>query len=338
MKRYGHLYERVCDIDNILLAHRNARKGKAHYREVRMIDEDPRRYAMSIRNMLIAHEYRTSPYTVFRRTERGKEREIAVLPYYPDRIVQWAIMQVLEPIWTRTLIHQTYSSIKGRGVHQGLKHVQRALRDEEGTRYCLKMDIRKFYPSIDREIMKRTLRHKLKDPGLLTLLDEIVDSAPGETGVPIGNYLSQFFGNLYLSSMDHWLKEVKRARYYFRYCDDLVILGSDKAELHELRREVETYLNDRLKLELKGNWQVFPTRVRGIDFLGYRFFGTHTILRESTAKRMKRRMREISERGLWDEHARSTVASYRGWLQWCDGRGLDVTYIEPTVERLGGMT
>jgi len=101
---------------------------------------------------------------------------------------------------------------------------------------------------------------------------------------------------------------------------------------------MEAYLRDELRLELKDNWQVFPVDARGIDFLGYRSYRDRTMLRKSTAKRMKRRMREISERGLWDEHARSTVASYRGWLQWCDGRGLDVTYIEPTVERLGGMT
>lgn len=336
MKRYGHLYERICDLDNIMQAHRSARKGKAHYREVRIIDADQRRYALSLRNMLMAHEYRTSPYKVFRRMERGKEREISVLPYYPDRIVQWAIMQVLEPIWTPTLISHTYSSIKGRGVHRGLADLQRALRDVDGTRYCLKMDVRKFYPSLDRGVLKRTLRRKLKDPETLELLDEIVDSAPGPKGVPIGNYLSQYFGNLYLSGLDHWLKEVKRVRYYYRYCDDLVVLGPDKAELHRLRRDIESYLQDELRLELKDNWQVFPTRVRGIDFLGYRSFGDRTLLRERTARKMKRRMAEIEQRGVWDEHARSVVASYRGWMRWCDASGLERAYIAPTVERLGG--
>jgi hypothetical protein len=221
-------------------------------------------------------------------------------------------------------------------VHRGLQDLRRALRDVDGTRYCLKMDVRKFYPSLDRGVLKRTLRRKLKDPETLELLDEIVDSAPGPKGVPIGNYLSQYFGNLYLSGLDHWLKEVKRVRYYYRYCDDLVVLGPDKAELHRLRRDIESYLQDELRLELKDNWQVFPTRVRGIDFLGYRSFGDYTLLRESTARRMKRRMREISERGLWDEHARSTVASYRGWMQWCDASGLDARYVAPAAA-LGGI-
>ena len=337
MKRYGNLYERICDPENVLQAHLGARKGKSHYREVQLIDQDPHRYVMSIVNMLKNHLYRTSPYKVFSKFDSGKMREIYVLPYYPDRIVQWAVVRVLEPIWERTLIAQTYSSLKGRGIHQGLRHVQRALRDVEGTQYCLKLDVRKFYPSVDHAILRRIVRRSIKDPEVLHLLDEIIGSVPGGKGVPIGNYLSQFLANLYLSGFDHWLKEDKRVRYYYRYCDDLVLLGPDKEELHRLRADIETYLRDRLQLELKSNWQVFPTRTRGLDFLGYRMFGSHTLLRERTARTMKRRMVEISDRGVWDEHARSVVASYRGWMQWCDASGLEARYVAPTVERLGGM-
>lgn len=337
MKRYGHLWEHIIDLDNLREAYRGARRGKAHYYEVQEIDKDPERYVKSLHNMLKHDLYRTSDYRHTTKVEGGKVRDIYVLPFWPDRIVQWAVVRVLEPIWMKTLTPFTYSSLKGRGIHAGLRDLQRALQDTENTTYCLKADVRKFYPSIDRGILKQTIRRKIKDSHVLRLLDEVIDTAPA-TGVPIGNYLSQFFGNLYLSSMDHWLKEVMRERNCFRYCDDIVVLGSSKEHLHQLRVDMEAYLRDELRLELKGNWQVFPVDARGIDFLGYRSYRDRTMLRKSTAKRMKRRMREISERGLWDEHARSTVASYRGWLQWCDGRGLDVTYIEPTVERLGGMT
>lgn len=331
MKRYGNLYERICDPENVLQAHLNARKGKANYHEVQVIDQDPHRYIMSIVNMLRAHQYRTSPYKVFSKFDSGKIREIYVLPYYPDRIVQWAVVRVLEPIWTSTMIAQTYSSLKGRGIHRGLRDLQRALRDVEGTQYCLKTDVRKFYPSIDHAILKRIVRRNIKDPEVLALLDEIIDSVPGERGVPIGNYLSQFLANLYLSGFDHWLKEIKRVRYYYRYCDDLVLLGPDKEELHQMRCDIETYLRDELRLELKDNWQVFPVEARGIDFLGYRSFHSRTLLRERTARRMKRRMAEIEQRGIWDDHARSVVASYRGWMQWCDASGLDERYIAPAA-------
>ena len=336
MKRYGHLWEKIIDPENLREAHRCARRGKAHYSEVQIIDRDPGRYVKSLHTMLEHELYRTSPYRHTTKIEGGKVREIYVLPYYPDRIVQWAVVRVLEPIWMSTFTPFTYSSLKGRGIHAGLQDLQRALRDVEGTTYCLKTDIRKFYPSIDRELMKSIVRRKLKDPRVLRLLDEVIDTAPS-TGVPIGNYLSQYLGNLYLSPLDHWLKEVRGESYCFRYCDDVVVLGPSKDELHRLRRDMETYLRDELELELKGNWQVFPTKARGIDFLGYRTFGDRTRLRKSTALRMKRRMRTLTVRGVMDEHARSTVASYRGWLQWCDAGGLERAYIEPTVERLGGM-
>ena len=118
----------------------------------------------------------------------------------------------------------------------------------------------KFYPSIDHEILKQVVRRKIKDKRLLWLLDEIIDSADG---VPIGNYLSQYFANLYLAYFDHWIKEEKRIKYYYRYADDIVILGSDKNELHSLLHEIRAYLSDRLKLKVKRNYQVFPVDKSG---------------------------------------------------------------------------
>ena len=155
---------------------------------------------------------------------RTKRREIYQLPYFPDRITHHAIMNILEPIWVSVFTSDTYSCIKNRGIHAAAKRLKRELKlDPEGTKYCLKIDVRKFYPSIDHEILKQVVRRKIKDKRLLWLLDEIIDSADG---VPIGNYLSQYFANLYLAYFDHWIKE-ERIKYYYRYADDIVILGSD---------------------------------------------------------------------------------------------------------------
>ena len=120
---------------------------------------------------------------------------------------------------------------KNRGIHKLVNNLKKALKyDPEGTKYCLKLDIKKFYPSINHDILKEILRYKIKDEELLQVLDGIIDSAEG---VPIGNYLSQFFANLYLAYFDHWIKEVLKVIYYFRYCDDITILGANKEELHE---------------------------------------------------------------------------------------------------------
>lgn len=300
-------------MDNIREAHRNARRGKAHYKEVKMVDADPEKYFGIIQQQLKAKTYKTSQYTVFTRRDQGKERVIYRLPYFPDRIVHHCIMQVVEPIWSKVFIRDTYSSLKNRGVHDGVRRVHKALAiDHDGTKYCLKMDVKKFYPSINHVVLQRIIRNKIKDPDLLWILDEVIKSNPD--GVPIGNYLSQYFGNLYLTGLDHWIKETLRCKHYFRYCDDLVILHEDKEFLHKARVEIEEKLKE-LKLTLKSNWQVFPVDVRGVDFLGYRFYKTHTLLRKRVAKQMVKRLTAVKNKADTMEPAKliSCVMSYYGW-------------------------
>jgi len=284
MKRYGNLYPKICSMDNIKRAHINARKGKSHYHEVQMVNANEELYLSKIQNMLLNKTFTNSVYTTFIKLDSTKEREIFKLPYFPDRIIHHCIVQVLEPIWMKILIADTYSSLKGRGIHKGVKRIKTALGDRENTTYCLKMDVRKFYPSIDHDILKQILNAKIKDPDVMWILNEIINSTDG---VPIGNYLSQHFGNLYLSNFDHWMKEKQGCKYYFRYCDDVVILHNNKEHLSDLRLDVSEYLEKNLKIQLKNNWQVFPVDIRGIDFLGYRFYHTHITLRKSTAEQFK---------------------------------------------------
>jgi retron-type reverse transcriptase len=261
--------------------------------------------------------YATSEYNIF--TIRDpKERIIYSLPFR-DRVVQHAIMNILESIWTSVFISHSYASIKGKGIHGAWKHIRRDLKDRDKTTYCLKMDITKFYPSIDHNIMKRIIRKKIKDVKLLALLDGIIDSAPG---MPIGNYLSQFLANLYLSYFDHWLKETKRVKYYYRYADDLVILCDNKEDLHQLRKDIQEYLSGRLKLQLKGNYQVFPVAYRGIDFVGYVFYHTHIRLRKRIKKNFCRRVAKLNKRNLTVKEYKIGICSWIGWTKYCNSRNL----------------
>lgn len=286
MKRYNDLYGKVYDIKNLKLAHNNAKKGKLHYSEVKMVESNLDFYINEIHNMLKFKTYKISKYKVYTKFDGKKEREIFVLPYYPDRIIQWAIVQIIEDIWINSLISQTYSSIKGRGIHSCAHKLQNDLYKYKPI-YCFKMDIKKFYPSINHNILKVIIRKKIKDRELLDLLDQIIDSAKG---VPIGNYLSQYFGNLYLNGFDHWIKEIKHIKFYYRYCDDVVILHNDKKFLHDLFKEINTYLNMKLKLRIKENYQIFPINKRGIDFVGYRFFGDYILLRNTIKNNMKKKV------------------------------------------------
>ena len=313
-------------MENVCLAHEKAQKRKRHYAEVKRVNRHLAAYMEHLQGILARGEYQTSEYQVQTRNDTGKERTIRVLPYYPDRIVHHCLMNVLEPIWQKTMIRDTYSAIKGRGVHDGQRRLRRMLADRQGTKYCLKLDVKQFYPSIDHEILKQVLRRRIKCRPTLDMLDEIVDSAPG---VPIGNYLSQYLGNLYLDPFDHWVKEVLGIRYYARYCDDIVILGPDKAALHDIRRIIGQYLYDSLRLRVKENWQVFPVAVRGIDFLGYRSFHDYTLVRKSIAKNFKARTRKIRKKP--GRTALSQVMSYYGWFRHADAGRLWKIHVDNSV-------
>ena len=335
MKRYGNLYPKIWDMDNIREAHRNAQRGKKHYQEVQVVNADEENYLVQIQTMLRDKTFRNSAYEVFTKVEGGKEREIYRLPYFPDRIVHHCIMQILEPIWMRIFISDTYAALKGRGSHKGVRRLKLALRDVENTKYCLKFDVRKFYPSIDHDILKSILRKKIKDPDVLWLLEEIIDSAKG---VPIGNYLSQYFGNLYLAYFDHWMKEEKGCKYYFRYCDDVVVLHKDKGFLHELLVEAQEDLDIRLKLHMKANYQIFPVDKRGIDFLGYRFFHNHTLLRKSIVQRFKAKVARIkrSYREMSSSQIVNGLMSYWGWMKYGNCLNLAKRYIDRDVRQIVG--
>lgn len=310
MKRIGNLYQQICSIENLQLADLIARKGKKDQPGIILHDKNRDGNIMTIHETLRNKTYRTSEYTTFTIFE-PKERIIFRLPYYPDRIVHHAVMNILETIFVSTFTADTYSCIKGRGIHAAANGVKKVLQDIPGTQFCLKLDIRKFYPSVDHDVLKQLLRRKIKDKDLLFLLDGIIDSADG---LPIGNYLSQYFANFYLTYFDHWIKEVMHVKYYFRYADDLVILSDDKPYLHKLLSEIRIYLQDNLKLTVKDNYQVFPVDSRGIDFVGYVFFHTHTRLRKNIKKNFARM--------IFNNRNPQSIASYRGWAVHCDSKHL----------------
>ena len=318
MKRYGNLYAQICDINNLRLAAQNAASGKRRRSEVTAFFARLEENLEQLHRELTEKRYKTSPYDVFVKFE-GKRREIYKLPFR-DRVVHWAIMQVLEPIWTPQFTADTHACIKGRGMHSLLRKLREDLRnDPEGTAYCLKLDIRKFYPSIDHEKMKAVVRRKIKDPEVLWLLDGIIDSAPG---VPIGNYISQYFANLYLSELDHLLKEVAGVRYYYRYADDMVLLAGDKPTLHGWLVLINDWLNEERHVDLKGNYQVFPVESRGIDFVGYVTFHTHCLARKKNKQGLCRELAKLRKAGVPEAEIMLLTASRAGFMLHCDSKHL----------------
>lgn len=368
------LFNSICSMDNLYRAYQNAKSGKGWYKEVKQIEKRPFYYLAGLQYMLKNHLFKTSEYEIFILNEGKKKRDMYKLPFFPDRIAQWAILQVIEPFLVANMTADTYSAIPGKGIQpivndlRGYYKTKRVdgkkksvwvpsilLTDEENTRYCYKIDLHHYYQSINHEVLKQKFRKVFKDPELLWLLDEIADSIntateedlielslSGEievdpnTGIPIGNYMSQYSGNFYLSSFDHWVKEELHVKHYYRYMDDVVIFASSKEELHEIHRKVTAYTRDYLHLNIKGNYQIFPTKVRGVDFVGYRFFGEYTLLRKSTAINFKRKMRACRKK--MENNIPPTYSewcsfnSYKGWLGNCDSYRLSKKYIEPLID------
>ena len=185
MKRHGNLFEQIIDLDNIALAHHNAKKGKGHYSEVKMVESDPNYYLGQVHEILRDKIFQTAPYKKKTITDSGKIREIYKLPYFPDRIVHHAIMNILQPIWDKIFIYDCYSAVPGKGIHAGLRRLHEFMKDKKNTQYCLKFDIHHYYPSVQHDILMQLLEHKIKCKDTLWLLKDVVRSIGGTTNIPI---------------------------------------------------------------------------------------------------------------------------------------------------------
>jgi RNA-directed DNA polymerase len=305
LKRYGNLFEKIISVENLLEACKKAKRGKLKQTNVQKFLKNEKQNLESLHELLKHKKYKTPEYKIFKIYD-PKERNIFRLPFR-ERVVQHAIMNVLEPIFTRMFIKNTYSCVKGRGILKASMDLRKYLKDVSGTEYCLKLDIKKFYPSINNSILKEIIRRKIKDKNLLWLLDDIVDSAEG---LPIGNYTSQIFSNLYLTYFDHFLKEDLKVEKYLRYADDLVILNSSKIELQFILNKIELYFKN-LDLQVKNNKQIFPVDKRGIDWVGYVHYHTHTLIRKSIKQNYKKSKNK--ER-------------YWGWIKHCNSINLRNKY------------
>lgn len=333
MKRYNGLHDKLCTIENIEVADDNARKNKNKKYGINKHDKNRQYENEDLVDKLFNLKYKTSKYSLYKIYE-PKERIIYRLPYYPDRIVHHAIMNVIKDIWTKSFIHNTYSCIEGRGIHLCANNLKRDLRKYPNeTKYCLKLDIRKFYPSIPHDGLKKCIRKKIKDKDFLMILDEIIDSTDNVRdvsskltnkigiGVPIGNYLSQYFANLYLSELDHLCKEELKCKFYYRYADDIVILSHDKDFLHKVLIYIKLYVHT-IGLKVKDNYQIYPVDSRGINFVGYVFYHTHTLIRKSIKYKIIRLVNSYLNREIDKKEFKVRMCAYYGWLKHADAKNL----------------
>jgi len=326
VKRHGNLWSKIISQENIEVAYSKAIKGKSRMRNVKKFNENKERNLEKVRQMLEQKTFTTSKYTE-KTVYEPKQRIIYVLPFAPDRIVQHALMNVLEPIWNGLFIEDSYACRIGKGIHAGSKKTMKFVRR---NKYCLKCDISKFYPSVNHEILFNIIKRKIKCQDTLWLIENIIRSFPSGKNVPIGNYTSQWFGNLYLNELDQYVKVKLQAKYvhidYIRYCDDFCLFHDDKKVLNECATLIKDFLAEKLALKFS-KCNLFPVS-HGVDFLGYRHFNNYILLRKSTTKRVRRRLEKLPKllkKGLITaEQYRSSVGSTWGWLKHANTHNLMV--------------
>ncbi len=335
MRKHNNFYEKIASIENLRVAFKKASKGKNWQRSIREFRINTEAKLLAIRESLINKTYRPSPYRI-KQIYVPKTRDIYIAPFNPDRVIHHAVMNVLEPTWEKLFIHDSYACIKNKGLHKGSKRTMDFVRQD---RYCLKCDISKFYPSMKHDVLYRIIQRKIKCKDTLELLKSIIYSVPDGHNVPIGNYTSQWFGNLYLNELDMRAKHVYKIKHYIRYCDDFLLFSSDKKRLREIAGDLKVYLADELGLQMS-KCELFPV-ANGVDFLGYRHFPNYVLLRKSTAVRIKRRLRILP--GLFKagrislEQFRSSIASSWGWMIWANIHNLSLKIqIEKLMEIANG--
>ena len=333
MKRKGNIYEKIIDKDNIRKAIIYASKQKKKRKNVKKVLDNIDYYANEIYKMLKNKTYVPSPYqeVIIHDGARKKERTIYKPCFYPDQCIHWALMLQIEPILSRGMYDYSCACVKGRGIHYALKYIKRILvQDRKNTKYCLKLDVKKFYPSIDKEILKKKFRRVIKCRDTLWLIDLIIDTL--ENGVPIGNYTSQWFANFYLQDLDHFIKEQLKVPYYVRYMDDMVLFHRNKKELHKIKSKIGEFLTQE-KLSIKENWTLFKlTDNNPLDFVGYRFYRGYTTLRRGNFLRIKRRMKKISKKEILTKKDAGAVVSYRGVLTHANSYNFNQKYVRHLID------
>lgn len=334
MKTYKHLMEKIASEENIKAAIMNASKKKRNRKDVKEVLQDIDTHTEKIQKILLSGTYEAHIDTpcVINEGTHHKVRRIRKPHFKYDQIIHHCIIQVLQPIFSKPMYEYSCGSIPKRGAHYGKKRIEKWLRnDVKNTKYVFKMDIKHFYESVDKEILKQMLERKIRDRQAMELINKVIDSC--ERGLPLGNYTSQWFANFMLTPLDHYIKEQLHAKYYMRYMDDMVIFGRNKKELHKIHKEIEKYLKEKLKLKIKENWQIFRFEYKGrgrpLDFMGWQFYRDKTILRKSIFIRIMRKARKVGKHTTIK--GAQGMISYMGYIKHTDTYGSYAQYIRPYV-------
>lgn len=335
MKRFGNLYGKICTFDNLLLAFKKARLGKRYKNNVLKFSYYLEKELYILQQALQNETYEPGDYFTFRVYE-PKERVIMALPFN-DRVVQHALVNIIEPLFNKSFIYDSYACRVGKGTHKGIIRAKQFIRQAGRGCYILKADVKKFFPSIDHSVLKNILSRKIKCPKTLHLCYQYIDHG-GKIGIPIGNLTSQLYANIYLNQLDHYVKDVLGIKHYIRYMDDFIIVCKTKEEAQKFKIHLSEWLLVNLNLELNSKTQVFPS-YNGVNFLGYRIWYNGIKIRHTTVRRLKRKIKRFNElktNGMISvKDITPVLMSWKGMVKWGNCKTIDNRIME-LLNKIGG--
>jgi len=323
MKRHKRLIEQIATIENLRDAYKKTSKNKRMTFGYLEFKEYSHLNLNALREEFLDGGYKIGNYREFTIFE-PKARKISALDF-KDRLTQHAVCNIIGPIFERTLLHNTYACRPNMGTHAGVRYIQSELRKPNATHY-LKTDYSKFFPSVDRQILHRLIDRKIGCEKTLKILREIIPM--DGKGIPIGSLTSQLFANVYGGMIDRYIHDVLGYRRWARYMDDIVILGDDPVKLREDFYRIQSYSQESMAMNIS-KWSCSGVG-RGINFLGYRIWATHKLLRPDSVTRAKRKISNMVRHNDQDTLDKF-LASWAGHAKWADTHNL-FTWMEKKHE------
>ena len=334
-KTIKNIYDNSVSFENLLKAHKKARCGKREKKKIILFELKLEQELLELEKKLKNGTYKHGGYTKFKIYE-PKER-IIMASEYKDRVVhRWYVEKFIKPYFVPQFISTSYAGIEGRGMHKASKDVQKAMRSAKSkwkNYYILKMDVTKYFQNIDKRILWEILKRKMKDKKLLWLTREILLSTEGMVGLPLGNYTSQMFANIYLNELDQYVKHKLKCRYYYRYMDDMVIMCENKEIAKDSLNNITKFLKENLKLTLNSKTRIFKD-IQGVNFCGYKINEKRLKIRHTSKCRMKRKLkrytRQLKEGKITLPEIQRSIAGWLGYVKHADSYNLrkSMFYIE----------
>lgn len=310
MKTYNNLYSELCSHENLKLAFKKATKRKTLKPYVIEFEKNLKEKLLQLRTELLFHSYQPCPLKTFILRD-PKTRKISVSEF-KDRVIHHAICNIIEPIFDKRFIYDSYANRKGKGVHAALKRfdnfkrkitqngrkIKNAKNNNNVIGFALKADIKHYFETVDHKILVKILEKRITDKKALWLIKKVLNNHNTKQtgkGMPLGNLASQFFANVYLNELDQFIKHKLKIKYYLRYVDDFIILHNSKEQLKKYKKEINEFLKNQLKLELHPQKSKIILLYKSTTFLGFRIFYHFKLLRKSNLNKMLRRLEQFKE-------------------------------------------